>query len=55
MKQLPLAQKMAKAIEMRKFQQQVIMMCTQQQQHADKVEELQVEDERVTGIIKPIY
>ena len=40
MKQLPLAQKMAKAIEMRKLQQQMTVLHTRQQQREKKVEEL---------------
>ena len=40
MKKLPLAQKMAKATEMRKLQQQVTVLCTQQQHRVEKVEEL---------------
>ena len=52
MKQLPLAQKMAKATKMRKLQQQMTMLCTQQQQREEKVEELQAEAERVTCIIQ---
>ena len=51
MKKLPLAEKMDKETEKKKLQQQVTMLHTQQQQRADKVEELQEEDERVTGII----
>ena len=39
---------------MRKLQQQVIVMHTQQQHRAEKVEELQVEVEIVIGIIQPI-
>ena len=39
-KQLPLVNKMDKEIEMRKLQQQVIVMRTQQQHRAEKVEEL---------------
>ena len=49
MKHLPLAQKMAKEIEIRKLQQQVIVLCKQQQHHADKVEA-----KRVTRIIQPV-
>ena len=40
MKQLPLAQKMAKETEMRKLQQQVTVLRTQQQHHEENVEEL---------------
>ena len=39
-KHLPLAHKMAKEAEMRKLQQQVTMLHTQQQHHVEKVEEL---------------
>ena len=52
MKQFPLARKMDKETEMRKLQQQVIVMRTQQQHRAEKVEELWVEI--VIGIIQPI-
>ena len=55
MKQLPLVQKMAKATEMSKLQQQVIVLRTQQQHHLEKVEEMQDEAKRVTGIIQPVH
>ena len=51
MKQLPLACKIAKEKEMRKLQQQVTVLRTQQQHRADKVEEMQFEAERVKSII----
>ena len=43
MKQLPLSQKMAKEIEMRKLLQQITVLCTQQQHREGKVEELLAE------------
>ena len=52
MKKLPITEKMAKAIEMRKLQQRMTALSTQQQQHEDKVEELQDNVERVMGIIQ---
>ena len=54
MKQLPLAQKMAKATEMRKLQQQMTSLHTHQKQCEEKVEELQVEEDIVTCIINTI-
>ena len=41
---------MAKAMEMRKLQQQITVLRTQLGHHEEKVEELQDEVERVTGI-----
>ena len=46
---------MAKVAEMKKLQKQVMVLRTQQHQREDKVRELQVEVERVIGIIHPIY
>ena len=40
MKQLSLAQNMAKEVEMNKLQQQVTMVCIQQHQREDMIEEL---------------
>ena len=40
---------------MKKLQQQVTMLCMQQQQMIDKVAKLQVEAESITGIIHPIH
>ena len=40
-KKFPLAKKLAKAVEMKKLQQQVTLLNTQQQQRTDKVLELQ--------------
>ena len=40
---------------MNKLQHQVTMLCTQQQQWEDKIEELQDEARKVTGIIHPIH
>ena len=51
MKKLPLVDKMAKVAEMKKIQQQVPALCTQQKQRTGKVIELQAEAERVIGII----
>ena len=51
MKQLPLANKMAKVMEMIKLQHQMTMPPTQQQHSEDKVEELQAEAKKATGII----
>ena len=55
MKQLTLAQKMAKATKMSKLQQQITMLRTQQQHHEEKVEELHAEVERVKGIIDLVH
>ena len=55
MKHLPLAKKMGKEMEMRKLQQQMTLLRTKQQQREEKVEELQVEAEKVTGIIQPVH
>ena len=55
MKQLTLAQKMAKATKMSKLQQQITMLRTQQKHHEEKVEELQDELERVTCIIQFVH
>ena len=41
MKKFPLAKKLAKVIEMKKLQQQVTVLNTQQQQRIDKVVDLQ--------------
>ena len=38
---------------MKNIQQQVTVLRMQQQQREDKVEELQVESEQITGIIHP--
>ena len=46
---------MAKATEMNKLQHQVMVLCTQQQQWEDKIEELQAEARRVIGIIHHIH
>ena len=54
-KELPLVQKMAKAKEMRKLQQQMAVMCTQQHHREEKVEELQDEVERVIGLIQLVH
>ena len=55
MKQLPLAQKMAKVTEMRKLQQQMTLLHTQHKQREEKVEYLKAKVKRVTGIIQPIH
>ena len=55
MKKFPLAEKMAKAAEMKKLQQHVTVMHTQQRHHVDKVEELHAKAERVTNIIHPMH
>ena len=55
MKQLPFSLKIVKAIEMWKLQQQMTVLRTQQQQCEEKVEELQAEVERVTGIIQLVH
>ena len=41
MKKFPLAKKLAKAIEVKKLQQQVTVLNTQQQQRTDKVADSQ--------------
>ena len=41
MKQLPLEEKKVKVVEMRILQKKMIVLRTQQQQHEEKVEELQ--------------
>ena len=46
---------MDNAAEMKKLQQQVIVLRTQQQQRTDKVVELLTEAKRVTRIIQPIH
>ena len=42
-------------MEMRKLQQQMTVLCTQQEQHEEKVEELQAEVERVTCITQHVH
>ena len=44
MKKLPLSQKMAKIVDMKKVQQQVATLRTQQQKRTDMVVELQEEE-----------
>ena len=46
---------MAKEKKGGKFQQQVTVLCTQQQHRVEKVEELQAEAEKVTGIIQLVH
>ena len=53
MKNLPLAKKIAKVAKMKKLQQQVTVLHTQQKQRTDKVIEFHVEAERITDIIHP--
>ena len=55
MKKLPLEEKMAKQMEMKKLQQQVTVLHTQHQQRIDKVVELQDKAEIFTGIIHPVH
>ena len=45
---------MAKATDMKKLQQQVTKMRTQQQKRTDRVVELKTEVEKVTCIIQPV-
>ena len=40
---------------MNKLQHQVTVLCTQQQQWEDKIEELHAEAERITGIIHLVH
>ena len=37
------------------LQQRTIVLHAQQQQHKEKIEELQAEEERVIGIIHPVH
>ena len=55
MKKLPLAEKMAKAAEMRKLQQEFAVLRIQQQHRNDRVGELQTEVERITSIIQLVH
>ena len=50
-KKLPLEEKMAKEVEMKKMQQEVTMLCTQYQERNDRVVELLAEVEWIIGII----
>ena len=55
MKKMPLAEKMAKDVEMKKIQHQVTALQTQQHQRIDKVTELKADEERVIDITQPIH
>ena len=55
MKKFTLAEKMTKEAEMKKLEQQVRVLCTQQHKPTYKVEELQAETGIVINIIHPIY
>ena len=54
MKKLSLTKKMSKVVKMKKVQQ-VTTLRTQQQKRTDRVTELLVEEERVTGIIQHVH
>ena len=55
MKKLPSVEKLDKVFKMKKLQQQVTTLRTQQQKHTDRVTELQEEEERVTRIIQLVH
>ena len=53
-KKQPLVDKMAKADDMKKLQQQVAKLRTKQQKRTDRVTKLQAEVEKFTEIIQPV-
>ena len=55
MKNLSLVVKMAKATDIKRLQQHLATLQTQQQKRIDKVVELQPEAKKVTGIIQPVH
>ena len=54
MKKLLLVEKMAKYANMKRLQQQVTTLQTQQQKRSNRVAERQAKVEKVTSIIQPV-